>query len=45
VNYKSGTCAKELATLVRLYNKDEFKYKGTDDSFDLKFNIYLNHCK
>jgi len=44
-NYKSGTCAKELATLVRLYNKDEFKYKGTDDSFDLKFNIYLNHCK
>ena len=37
---------RELATLAKLYNSDEYKYKGDLlDSFDYKFTIFADNCQ
>jgi hypothetical protein len=36
---------RKLITLQKLYNSDEIKYSGVDDSFDFKLKIFYDKCE
>ena len=43
--YKAGLFSREIASLAKLYTSTETKYLGTNNNFNYKFKIFLDHYK
>jgi hypothetical protein len=44
--YTSEEWSRELTNLVKLYNREEYKYGGdSSDSFDYKMDIWISFCQ
>ena len=40
----SQNYSREIANLAKIYWEDN-RYSGSDDNFDYKFGIFINHCR